>query len=210
MKSAPVRLLCEERLQREVAQATRVLDVGSGGRRLAPHVVTVDIVPRANVDVVADVCRGLPFEDGTFDLVVCTSVLEHVRDEYKAMMEIRRVTRSRVWVEVPFLYHYHVSAAGDTADYRRWTWEGVVRLLEGFRILDHGHNVGAGTALSLMAAEVLAMPLYFEQHTGASYLARWALGWLLYPLSMLDGICARRPVGSRATGGFGVLAERTD
>lgn len=209
MKSPPVRLLCAERLRQEVAQASRVLDVGSGGRRLGTHVVTTDIVPRSNVDVVADGC-SLPFEDGAFDLVVCTSVLEHVCDERTAIAEIRRVTAGRVWIEVPFLYHYHVSTTGDTADYRRWTWEGVVRLLDGFRILDHGHNVGPGTALRLLAAEVLAMPFYSERHTGAYYLARWGLSWLFYPIGILDMHCARKLVANRATGGFWVLAERAD
>lgn len=210
MRTAPVKLLCEERLRQEVASAAHVLDVGSGGRRLGAHVVTTDIVPRANLDVVADVCRGLPFEDGAFDLVVCTSVLEHVRDERTAIAEIRRVTRARVWIEVPFLYHFHVSTAGDTADYRRWTWEGVLRLLDGFRILDHGHNVGPGTALRLVAAEVLAMPFYSERHTGAYDMARWALGWLFHPLSLLDVSCSRKRVAGRATGGFWILAKRMD
>jgi SAM-dependent methyltransferase len=39
-------------------------------------------------DVVA-----LPFEDGTFDLVVCSHVLEHVVDDRAAMAELLRVLR---------------------------------------------------------------------------------------------------------------------
>jgi len=57
MRQAPVRLLCAERLVREVHAARYVLDVGSGGRRLAPHVLTTDVVRRANVDVVAGPVR---------------------------------------------------------------------------------------------------------------------------------------------------------
>jgi SAM-dependent methyltransferase len=63
----------------------RVLDVGSanaipayleGLRDLrAPEVVTVDLAQPA--DVIADV-RGLPFDDGSFDLVLLVSTLEHV------------------------------------------------------------------------------------------------------------------------------------
>jgi SAM-dependent methyltransferase len=207
---APVRLLCAERLKQEVYNARCVLDVGSGGRRLAPHVVATDIVARAGVDVVADACGGLPFPDESFDLAVCTSVLEHVMDDRAALSEIVRVTRKggRVWLEVPFLYHFHVSSAGDIHDFCRWTWEGCKRLLPSCRVLEHGHNVGPGTALRLMAGEVLAQPFHHEHHEGAYYLVRWMLGWLLWPLSWLDGLCARKAIAHRATGGFWLLAER--
>ncbi len=212
MNAAPVNLLDRERLVREVLQAARVLDVGAGSRRLAEHVVTTDIVARPNVDVVADVCAGLPFFDEQFDLVVCTSVLEHVHDERKAMAEIHRVTRQggRVWIEVPFLYHFHISSAGDTADYRRWTWEGCKQLINetGLTLLAYGHNVGPGTALRLMAAEVLAMPFHHPKHEAVYYLVRNLLGWILYPLGMLDRWCANKEIGRRATGGFWMLAER--
>jgi SAM-dependent methyltransferase len=63
----------------------RVLDVGSanaipayleGLRDLrAPELVTVDLVQPA--DVIADV-RALPFEDGSFDVALLVSTLEHV------------------------------------------------------------------------------------------------------------------------------------
>jgi SAM-dependent methyltransferase len=210
MRPAPVQILSAEKLLQEVHGAGKVLDVGSGGRRLARHVTTTDIVARANVDVVADVCQRLPFADGEFDLVVCTSVLEHVADSIKAMKELRRVIRpgGRLWLEIPFIYHFHVSEAGDTADYWRWTWQGCLRLMEGFRVLSHGHNVGPGTALRLLAAEVLAMPFFWERHQGFYYLARWALGWLCYPLGWLDRLCMRKPISHRATGGFWILAQR--
>lgn len=208
MKRAPVSLLSAQRLLDEVASAKRVLDIGSGGRRLAAHVLCVDVVCRRNVDVVADLCGRLPFPDETFDLVVCTSVLEHVADSAAALRELHRVTRGggRLWLEVPFLYHYHVSSTGDRCDFRRWTWEGLRRDLEQWAIVEHGHNVGPGTALRLMAAEVLAMPLHAEAHTGAYHIARWFWGWALYPLSWLDKWCIRKSVATRATGGFWVLA----
>jgi SAM-dependent methyltransferase len=44
--------------------------------------------PRA--DVKADI-TGLPFEDGEFDLVLCSHVLEHIADDRAAMRELYRV-----------------------------------------------------------------------------------------------------------------------
>ena len=39
--------------------------------------------------------QNLPFDDETFDLVICNHVLEHVYDEEKALKEIYRVLRER-------------------------------------------------------------------------------------------------------------------
>jgi SAM-dependent methyltransferase len=41
----------------------------------------------------ADAEEGLPFEDGTFDVVVAGELLEHVRDPAALVAEIRRVLR---------------------------------------------------------------------------------------------------------------------
>lgn len=43
-------------------------------------------------DVVADICN-LPFEDQSFDLILCNHVLEHISDDRKAMMELYRVLK---------------------------------------------------------------------------------------------------------------------
>jgi len=48
----------------------------------------------------ADV-EDLPFEDRSFDTVICTHTLEHVRNFGLAIAELRRVTRRRLIVVVP-------------------------------------------------------------------------------------------------------------
>ena len=41
-------------------------------------------------DVKADICN-LPFEDNTFDFILCNHVLEHIPDDQKAMQELYRI-----------------------------------------------------------------------------------------------------------------------
>ncbi|HEV7321904.1 MAG TPA: class I SAM-dependent methyltransferase [Ensifer sp.] len=53
------------------------------------------------VEYVAAMIEELPFEDGAFDTVVCTHVIEHILDYRKAIAELRRITRRRLIIVVP-------------------------------------------------------------------------------------------------------------
>lgn len=77
----------------------------------------------------ADV-HDLPYPDGSFDLVVCTEVLEHVADPPVALRELRRVARDAAILTVPhepffragnLLRGRHVRRLGSTPGHR-WTW----------------------------------------------------------------------------------------
>jgi len=91
-----------------------VLDVGCGkgvlaGELSASHRTTaVDILVDPairtafpNVRFLEANAECLPFEDRSFDTVVCTHTLEHVLDLPKAIRELRRVARRRIIVVVP-------------------------------------------------------------------------------------------------------------
>lgn len=46
--------------------------------------------------VKADIC-DLPFEDNSFDIILCNHVLEHIPDDHKAMQELYRVMKPGGW-----------------------------------------------------------------------------------------------------------------
>lgn len=47
-------------------------------------------------DVKADICN-LPFEDHSYDVILCNHVLEHIPDDTKAMQELYRILRPGGW-----------------------------------------------------------------------------------------------------------------
>ena len=47
-------------------------------------------------DVKADICN-LPFEDNSFDVILCNHVLEHIPDDTKAIAELYRVMKPGGW-----------------------------------------------------------------------------------------------------------------
>lgn len=59
-------------------------------KKLHPHL----LIKKGNI-------YDLPYKDNSFDLVVCTEVLEHLEDPTKALAELLRVTRKHVILSVP-------------------------------------------------------------------------------------------------------------
>lgn len=91
-----------------------VLDLGCGNAQNRPYLeaagyryVGVDY-SSANADLLGDAHR-LPFEDGTFSLVVAMAVLEHLHHPYLAVAEIHRVLSpgGRFVGSVAFQEPYH-------------------------------------------------------------------------------------------------------
>jgi SAM-dependent methyltransferase len=92
----------------------RILDVGCGEKVYAglfskARYVGMDYTAeKRNVDLVADATR-IPFPDSSFDLVICSEVLEHVYRSDLAIAELKRVTRPGGWLylSTPFLFPIH-------------------------------------------------------------------------------------------------------
>jgi SAM-dependent methyltransferase len=93
----------------------KVLDVGARdgyhARLLADrfeHVtaldLTVPVIPDPRVECVAGDVTDLPFDDDSFDLVLCSEVLEHIAPAQLdvACLELARVTRGHLLVGVPY------------------------------------------------------------------------------------------------------------
>jgi SAM-dependent methyltransferase len=81
------------------------------------NVFNLDIAPQTGLPhtVIGDVTRPLPFPASCFDAVVIAEVLEHLIEDHRALVEIRRVLAAdgKLVVTVPFyqdvpLYHVRI------------------------------------------------------------------------------------------------------
>lgn len=109
-----MRKLTRKRLEKFLAfHATKekVLDVGSGGSaygKFFPNRISVDVDPSRNPDMIAD-AHNLPFNDEEFEIIICTEVLEHVRDPQKVIDECYRVLKKggKLLLTTRFVYPLH-------------------------------------------------------------------------------------------------------
>jgi SAM-dependent methyltransferase len=139
-----------------------VIDIGGGLRALPgrgnrydeskawlqPFLAQVDYkildpVPDYQPDIVGDI-HELPLADGSVDAIICIAVLEHVRNPFQAVAEMKRVLKpgGRAFVYVPFLFYFH-SEVGYYSDYWRFTKEGVEELFKDFSTIEFGQSDGA-------------------------------------------------------------------
>ncbi len=70
----------------------RILDIGCGRNKLSGS-TGVDFLDLPGVDVVSDLNRPLPFQNGEFDVVYSNQVLEHIPNMLGLMEEIHRLLR---------------------------------------------------------------------------------------------------------------------
>jgi len=125
----------------------RVLDAGCGsGRTLEDlrkygQVSGIELSPDAaeqarrrgeQFEVQIGRVEELPWEDGTFDLITCLDVLEHVEDDVVGMRELRRVCKPGGWLLLtvpayPALWSLHDEVNHHHRRYTRATLRAAAR-----------------------------------------------------------------------------------
>jgi len=113
------------------ARGLRVLDVGCGVKPYYPYFagaaeyIGVDVVDNPAAELKGPV-EALPVDDGSYDIVLCSQVLEHCDDPAQAVRELRRVAApgGRVLASTHGVQVYHPSPN----DLWRWTHAGLEKL----------------------------------------------------------------------------------
>ncbi len=96
------------------ARGKKVLDVGAGGCRFKPYFekseyISQDICDKDiktgydHIDIRSEI-YNIPVKDNSFDFILCTQVLEHLKYPNKAFEEFHRILKPKgeLWVSVPF------------------------------------------------------------------------------------------------------------
>ena len=169
---------------KELGPDAHILDLGSGFRRRAAHVINLEIAPMPNVNVIGDGHR-LPFGDEIFDVVILEAVLEHVSEPGMVVSEVHRVLRKggRAYAAVPFMQGYHASPE----DYQRYTIWGLEHLFSGFQKIESGSCVGATSALHWIFREYIGILFSFGNIWLYKSLSL-IVGWVTFPLVYLDAL----------------------
>lgn len=187
-----------------VPTGARVLDAGAGecpyrrhfrhARYEAADFCQVDKA-YAPVDYVCDL-RSVPVEDGRYDLVLLTQVLEHLPEPVEVLRELHRVLKpgGNLWLTTPVFYEEHEQPY----DFYRFTQYGLSHLLQsaGLEVKEIEWLEGyygtlsyqlrnAGRHLPVRAADYGGGPL--GAAAGASMvLVRQALRILAFTFTLLD------------------------
>jgi SAM-dependent methyltransferase len=160
MKKLLTAKLTRKNLDRFIADratTARTLDIGGADSpyaRYFPNRVCLDVIQYEGVDVIGD-AHDLPFEDGSFECILCTEVLEHLHTPEKAINEMRRVLKpgGTLILTTRFIFPIH-DAPGD---YFRYTKYGLRHLLREWDI-----RVVQEEALTMDTFSVLIQRIAFQ------------------------------------------------
>ncbi len=179
------------RIAREHARG-RLLDIGCGEKPyrtlFAPFVkehIGLDHAETQHGHAAIDLygyAEAIPAEALSFDTVLCTAVLEHVKEPAQAVAEMHRVLRSGgvVILTAPFFWHIHEAPR----DFYRYTAYGLRYLME-----KAGFTISELTPLSGFIVTFAQELVYFLHDS----LPRW-----LVPLAM--------PLGTLIQGAACIIA----
>ncbi len=112
------------------------------------HYDVLDVAPGPGVTIVADLQHCPQVPDNTYDVIICTQVLEHVPNPFAAVAELYRVLKPGgcLLVTVPAAYPYHAVPR----DYWRFTRDSL-ELLFGTQFSDV-RITSYGNRLTVVAA----------------------------------------------------------
>lgn len=133
-----------------------IICIGSGIKKINEEVISLDIFPFKEVDIVADATK-LPFKDGVVDMIITESTLEHIPNSYQAMKEMSRVIKpgGYIYASIPFVFPFHASPN----DYIRLTPEGMKNRFADFEKIKLGMRGGPVSTLVTFFMYFIPLPL---------------------------------------------------
>lgn len=132
--------------------------------------LNLDWVTKPNV--FADATQ-VPLKSASIDCILCTEVLEHLKDPQACVDEIHRLlcTGGLALVSVPFIYPVHA----DPHDFQRFTEDGLRHLFRRFASVEVFRMGGYAGVLGLLLEIGIAGII---GHSPFQKFVRWAMKWI--------------------------------
>jgi len=131
------------------------LDIGASGgdhREYFPNRTTLDVDASKNPDVVGD-AHNLPFKDESFEVVVCSEMLEHAENSQTVIDEIERVLKPRGYVVLTTRFAFPIHDAPN--DYWRFTPYGLRKLFSEFEIIEVATDGGPFHTIAVQLQRII-------------------------------------------------------
>jgi SAM-dependent methyltransferase len=160
----------------------------------------------SKIDIISDI-TSIPVEDESFDIVLCTEVLEHVPDPLSALREMTRIVRpqGRLIVTTPFCSLTHFAPYHYATGLSRYWYERHLGAL-GFNLVEVCPN---GGWFDYIAQELWRLPWIGK--TYSSRILGWAALILALPAVAVMRIMKGGDRGSSEllTFGWQIVAEKS-
>lgn len=140
--------------------------------------INLDWITKPNI--FADVTKT-PIKSKSIDCILCTEVLEHLKDPQACVDEIYRLLHNDglAFVSTPFFYPVHA----DPYDFQRFTEDGLRHLFREFKSVEVYRMGGYAGVLGLMFE--LGIP-GLEGNSVTGKFLRWGLKWISRGLCSID------------------------
>jgi SAM-dependent methyltransferase len=209
-----------------IPAGARLLDAGAGELQNKPLCAHLDYVSQdfcqyegagdgrglqtgawdtSRIDIVSDICR-IPEADESFDVVLCSEVLEHLPDPALALKELVRLLKpdGLLVMTAPFCSLTHFAPFHFTTGFNRYWYEWHFGQL-GVDVVDLAPN---GNWFEYLAQELGRLESMGGQY--GSHRLGFIAQWLAKPLLLVLTALSRRDSGSSALlcYGYHVVARR--
>jgi len=194
------------KLLKQYSEKSFILNIGSGNKRIAPHIKNLDIFEGEYIDYVCD-AANIPLENNSVDFIITQEAFEHIAKYNKALNECYRILKDegKMYFQVPFIVGYH---PGPT-DFYRFTKEGIENFLSdaGFEVEKIEITIAGAYGFYFIAVEFFA--ILFSGPISYLYIpCKGIFSVLLYPIKMFDFWFRLSKQRDRIPGGYYAICKK--